>query len=268
MSLYVPSSSASDPVVPRTLGELLDPGRWTTHVVVTLVVGTIVGSALAGARIAPVWGAALVGLAVAAIPWGLKWRDDAVRYGAGAATLSAMIVLQGLHSIEHVVQVVQLYLLDLPAGRALGVISSANVEWVHLTWNLLVLAGVAFVMHHGLRTPWAWILLAWACAHTFEHAYLYVQHLRVVAKAQELGLSPLSVVQALPGVLGRDGWLASQSWCGRIAGVTTAPRAVIHFVWNAGEMALLLVAARRGWPSPSILAPSAGRTFRSDVTRS
>jgi hypothetical protein len=56
--------------------------------------------------------------------------------------------------------------------------------------------------------------------------------------------------QGLPGVLGRDGWLArSQATQGtflcRLPGVTTANRLDVHFWWNMGEIGLLLIAADR-----------------------
>jgi hypothetical protein len=54
--------------------------------------------------------------------------------------------------------------------------------------------------------------------------------------------------QGLPGIVGRDGWLARSEWtrstwiCG-IPGITTAVRLDVHFWWNAIEMALILAGA-------------------------
>jgi|AACY02.16.fsa_nt_gi hypothetical protein len=225
---------------PRTLSELLDPRSRRAATLVFGFASVITFGVLTGSAALLPWKAALLALAIAGVPWLAKWRTDLRSWGLALVTLAVMIVAQGLHTAEHVLQLVQVYLLDWPAGRALGLISAANVEWIHLAWNLLVLAGVLLLMVRGVRSPWAWVLLAWSLLHTGEHAYLFVRSLVVVAQSNALGLEVLPVTQALPGILGRDGVLASQTWCGRIPGLTTAPRVVVHFVWNAGEMALLL----------------------------
>ena len=53
--------------------------------------------------------------------------------------------------------------------------------------------------------------------------------------------------QGLPGILGRDGWLATSeltqgTFICRLSGVTTAVRLDVHFWWNIGETMLLLLA--------------------------
>jgi hypothetical protein len=59
---------------------------------------------------------------------------------------------------------------------------------------------------------------------------------------------PSVSAQGLPGVFGRDGWLARSPatqgtlFC-RLPGFTTATRIDVHFWWNAGEIVLLLAAA-------------------------
>jgi hypothetical protein len=233
---------------PRGLIDLLAPGRWIGWAFLSLLLAATLLGALTGSRAAPLWLAALLALAVAGLPWLLKWREDARAVGWPAVSVAALVTLQGLHALEHGVQLLQVYLLDWPVGRSLGIISSANVEWVHLAWNAGVLAGLALLLRAGMRSPWAWVLLAYALLHTTEHAYLFVRYLSVLREAETLGLGGYSVTQALPGVLGRDGWLAMQPWCGRIPGFTTAPRYVVHFVWNAGELALLLQVARHDLP--------------------
>jgi len=227
---------------PRNLVDLLDPGPRRIATLLFAFAAVMAFGALTGSGILIPWKAALLSLAVAAVPWLAKWHADLRTWGLAVVTLAVMLVAQGLHTAEHVLQLVQLYLLDWPAGRALGLISAANVEWIHLAWNLLVLAGVVILMARGARSPWAWLLLAWSLLHTGEHGYLFVRSLVVVAQANALGLEVLPVTQALPGIVGRDGVLAAQTWCGRIPGLTTAPRVVVHFIWNAGELALLLAA--------------------------
>ena len=48
----------------------------------------------------------------------------------------------------------------------------------------------------------------------------------------------------LPGILGRDGWLATYgAGLSRLLGLATATRLDIHFWWSVGTLALLLPAA-------------------------
>jgi hypothetical protein len=89
--------------------------------------------------------------------------------------------------------------------------------------------------------------LGWATAHALEHAYLFVRYLDMRAELARMGFASLSA-QGLPGVFGRDGWLAKSAatqgtFLCRLPGLTTATRIDVHFWWNAGEIALLLAAA-------------------------
>ena len=68
-----------------------------------------------------------------------------------------------------------------------------------------------------------------------------------LSELRSLGVTDVPA-QGLPGVLGRDGWLASSAatrgtFLCRLPGVTTAVRLDIHFWWNTGETALMILAA-------------------------
>ena len=91
--------------------------------------------------------------------------------------------------------------------------------------------------------------MVWISLHTLEHTYMLLHYLHVAAEVSALGLPQFSAEQVLPGVLGRDGWLANNILlCRGIPGLTTLPRVAIHFYWNVGEMTLLLLAARESIP--------------------
>lgn len=192
----------------------------------------------------PLWGATTLALAVAAVPAALKWRDDLARFGAVVTGLGILLLVQGFHTLEHAVQAVQFYLLTMAPARSEGLLSSLNAEWVHFGWNWLVVAAVVALMWGGMRNRWAWLLLFWALAHSLEHSYLFVRYLQVRENLLAFGLTEPEVAQALPGVLGRNGWLARSGFC-PLPGVTTFSRLAIHFWWNAGEILLLMVAGDR-----------------------
>jgi hypothetical protein len=132
------------------------------------------------------------------------------------------------------------------AHASTGLLSPANAEWVHFVWNWLVLLIVIALVAGRMRGVWAWLLLAWATAHTVEHTYMFVRHLQVLGELRGLRVTGITA-QGLPGILGRDGWLARSeltrgTFLCQLPGLTTANRLDVHFWWNAGETALLLLA--------------------------
>ena len=233
------------PVLP--LLELLDPREHTRTILVLLAVG--VAAASAGMRWwgLPLWGATVAVLLLLLPPAILKWRGDLRRYGMTVTVISVLLVMQGFHSIEHAAQLIEYHLLHCPMRQSSGLISAANAEWIHFLWNWIVLIVAAYLVWAGMRNPWAWLLLAWSLAHTLEHTYLFVRYLDALSELRRLGV-PNVPAQGLPGVLGRDGWLASSpvtqgTFLCRLPGVTTAVRLDIHFWWNTGETTLMILAA-------------------------
>jgi hypothetical protein len=231
-----------------SLGSVLNPGRRSLIIFIGIVLAVIVWSFLVGYGAMSMSRASALAFGLVIIAVSPKWIDDTKRWGIPVGLLGVLITLQSLHMLEHATQMVQFYYLKLPAGTSLGLISALNVEWVHFTWNWLVWGLTVYLVVRGLRNPWSYVLLAWATLHSLEHTYLLIRYLQVLRELGPLGLPPLTVTQALPGVLGRNGWLALSEWCARIPGLTTAPRSVIHFWWNAGEVVLLLLASWRGAP--------------------
>jgi hypothetical protein len=218
-----------------------------------LLMAACLGLLLAGIAVTrvgmPIWGGTLIFLGTMAIPASLKWRDDLVRWGAAACVLSMLLVLQGFHTIEHIIQLVQFYVLNLPGIQSQALLSSLNVEWVHFVWNWLAWGLVVYLFKNGMRGLWSYPLLLWITLHTLEHTYMLLHYLHVAAEVGALGLPQFSVEQVLPGILGRDGWLANNVLiCRGIPGLTTLPRVAIHFYWNVGEMTLLLLAAKESLP--------------------
>jgi len=53
---------------------------------------------------------------------------------------TAVMIIQGIHVFEHIVQLIQVYLLDVPDDEALGVLGyllrlQGTEEWLHLVFN-------------------------------------------------------------------------------------------------------------------------------------
>jgi hypothetical protein len=231
-----------------TLPLLLHPRGRSREIGAALLAGSLWGIVLWRAGL-PGWSGPALTLILLSLPLTLKWCSDWRRLGAPATVLSILLVTQTLHSIEHAAQWVQFHLLGWPAKAAGGLISPLNAEVVHFTWNMAVLVAVIYLLAAGVRNGWMWLLLLWATAHSAEHAYMFVRYLEAVRELQAAGL-PLAGAQGLPGILGQGGWLAvqvatsptAQFLCSFAPGLKEAPRLDVHFWWNAGEVALLLIA--------------------------
>jgi hypothetical protein len=232
-----------------TLPLLLHPRGRSRELGLALLAGALWGIVLWRAGL-PGWSGPALTLLLLSMPLALKWRSDWRRLGAPATVLSILLVMQTLHSIEHAAQWVQFHLLGWPVQAAGGLISPLNAEVVHFTWNMAVLAAVIYLITAGMRNRWMWLLLIWATAHSLEHTYMFIRYLEAVRELQAAGL-PLAGAQGLPGILGREGWLAVQATtspaaqflCSLAPSLKEAPRLDVHFWWNAGEVGLLLLAA-------------------------
>lgn len=242
-------SAKLSPLGPRSslpLLALMNPREQTPLVIAVALLG-VVGGAVAMRTVGwPLWGATALVLALLLVPGALKWRSDARRFGATAALLGVLVAAQGFHTVEHLAQWTQYHLLNWSARASSGLLSPANAEWVHFVWNWLVLIAVLALVRGGMRGFWMWALLAWCTAHTLEHSYMFVRHLIVLDELRQLGVSGITA-QGLPGILGRDGWLARSeltrsTFLCNLPGLTTANRLDVHFWWNVGETTLMLLA--------------------------
>jgi hypothetical protein len=240
---------------------LLHPGRLAWPAAIALVIGLILGWSSFLVLGLPRWTITAIVLLVL-LPVGiLKWRDDLRRHGFTVMMLSILLITQGVHTIEHLMQVAQYYIQLLPARQANGLLSPANAEWVHFVWNWSVLLVVLVLLRGGVRNPPAIALLVVAGAHAIEHTYTFVRYLQVLSELRELEVLRVTA-QGLPGIIGRDGWLARSpltqgTFLCTLPGITTAMRLDVHFWWNVIETTLLLGAAT--WflgGHPPTLAPS------------
>ena len=245
-----PSTSAQ--ALGRPLGRhfpllaLLNPGRLAPAVVISFSLGLAAGWSAAHFLGFPFWSITAITLLVL-LPVGvLKWRADLRHYGATIMLLSIILVSQGVHTIEHIAQWVEYYILFFPARQSTGLLSAANSEWVHFVWNWAVLLVVVALMRGGMRNGWTVLLLAVATAHTLEHTYMFIRYQEMLSQLHELKVFNVTA-QGLPGIIGRDGWLARSpvtqgTFICTLPGLTTAMRLDVHFWWNTIEMALLLCA--------------------------
>ncbi|MCB0068236.1 MAG: hypothetical protein KDD77_13825, partial [Caldilineaceae bacterium] len=121
---------------------LLNPKQYTRVVLISLAVGLIASYAAVALGWLPLWGATAMTLLILFPAGVLKWRDDRRRYGTTIMILSILLTAQGLHTVEHLVEWAQYHILYLTMRQSNGLLSPAIAEWVHFTWNWLVLIAV------------------------------------------------------------------------------------------------------------------------------
>lgn len=146
-----------------------------------------------------------VGARSAALP------SRAAAASAAMTPFLALVLIQGFHEIEHVVQVAQRFALGIPNGN--GVVGSlADVEPVHVAYNTLYLALLLVVyvqlgLHGPGPSPYGRLvtgLLTFALAfqmwHELEHVFKLVQYvaLGVNGTGGIFGQGPGAVLPLLP----------------------------------------------------------------------
>lgn len=243
--MTTPSYEYQSPSFP--IWELVNP-RKHIFMALTVFMLSLVVDVLGMTRFGwKLWQATAFTLAVMIVAMMPKWRDDLRNYGIVAMMLSVLLMAQGFHMAEHLVQWAQYYVLNYTMQNSVGLLSPANSEWVHFVWNWSVLILVGTLVALGMRSNWGWALFIYAIAHTTDHTYLLIRFLQMSAKLKEL-CGKAVPAQGLPGIIGQGGWLAQSeltrgTWVSRIPFITTAIRLDVHFWWNMGETVLLLLAA-------------------------
>src|SRR5262245_60360348 len=122
--------------------------RLTSKPIRTLVI-TIDASSLA-MLVAIVFNFPLAVIGIATIlPWipllcsEVLWKYR--HYGA-FALLEVLVIVQGLHFIEHIAQLVQVYVLGISRSQAHGIIGSLDIEYVHFCFVILLQVGVTTLL--------------------------------------------------------------------------------------------------------------------------
>lgn len=138
------------------------------------------------------------------------------------ALLGLLALTQTAHLFEHIAQIVQIHVLHLVGASAQGIIGQLNIEWVHFTWNTLVLVALlALLSVPHLRTnPWLIAVTPLATWHFVEHSVMIATYIQT-------------------GISGTPGLLSSG---GLLFGGLPIARPDLHFLYNLVETVPLLVA--------------------------
>lgn len=116
--------------------------------------------------------------------------------------LRAFLVIVLAHWAEHIVQAIQVFVLDWPRPKAGGVLGLwfpwlVSSEWMHYGYAIIMLVGFVMLRHgfHGRSRTW-WLAAMWIQVwHHFEHLLLLAQ---ATTGSNLLGeAKPTSIVQLL-----------------------------------------------------------------------
>lgn len=207
---------------PGTIERLLTTQSAPPHVLVLTAFTSYLAIAVGLAAGWPAW--AVVGAASA--PWLLVFSVELAwtyRHFHWLALFYVLVATQGGHFVEHVVQMVQIHVLDRTGPDARGVFGNLDIEWVHFGWNTWVLIAVVALLVHYRRNPWLWVTLVFATWHEIEHVFILAEYLSTDAAGT-------------PGLLSRGGAIGGGLWLNRPD---------LHFVYNLVETVPLFVAF--GW---------------------
>ena len=138
-------------------------------------------------------------------------RMNAIFSSRSLTVFLALILLQGFHEMEHVVQVVQRFALGIPNGNGL-IGSLTDIEPLHFVYNTLYLALLAAVFvlrglhrdgpseHGRLVSGLVTFALAFQMWHELEHVFKLEQYfvLGVNGTGGVFGIGPGALVPLFP----------------------------------------------------------------------
>lgn len=203
----------------RALQRLLMVQSVPRRILLITAAASLAGSFLAAFQGWPAW---VIG-ALVVLPWVPVLTSEVIwtyRHYGWLALFYLLVVTQGGHVIEHLVQMIQIHLLGLRGPAARGVFGMLDIEWVHFLWNSWVLVAVTLLLRRFRSNRWLWATLALAAWHETEHVVMMVMYLG-------RGLA------GSPGLLARGGL---------VAGGLPLTRPDLHFLYNLIETTPLAMA--------------------------
>jgi len=151
-----------------------------------------------------------------------------------------IVVIQGIHVIEHILQLVQVYVLGIPDDEAFGLLGyvfsfQGTEEWLHLVFNVWYLASLYIVFIALWRAKVlmqlpSWVVATYVVLGLGLETWHVIEHAVIITNVVKNGGCPC------PGIGDRG------------LGITDT---VLHFGYNAVAFAGTLVLfwhVRRFWP--------------------
>jgi hypothetical protein len=180
----------------------------------------------------PLW---VIGV-VTILPWIPIFFSEALwkyRHYGWFAIFGITMVVQCLHFVEHIAQIVEVDVVGWPRQLSTGILGSLDLEPVHFTFDttLLILTTILLFGKFRRNIPlWiAWVVAIW---HTAEHwyiTYFYFFDRCNYDLPVSYAADGCKYTAAHPGLLAREGMLGQGGllWPG-----SPFPRIELHFIYN------------------------------------
>ena len=113
-------------------------------------------------------------------------------WAAVVAFYAAVVIVQGVHVIEHIIQLVQVYVLHVPDDKALGLLGyvlsfQGTEEWLHIAFNVSYFASLVVIVWGLWHSPAArsvvplLALLAFLFFGVWLEGWHVVEHLVIIS---------------------------------------------------------------------------------------
>ncbi len=182
------------------------------------IIFTTIASSWLGMVIAIILKYPLVVVAsVTLIPWIPLFVSEATwkyRHYAWFAFYEILFVAQGLHFIEHIAQVLQVYVLGIPRADAHGIFGNLDAEFVHFSFDTFLEVSVIILLFKFRKNIALWVTGVVGLWHTAEHWYITYYY---------VFNRPYYSAHAKNGLLAQGGLLWPNS---------PLPRIELHFLYN------------------------------------
>jgi hypothetical protein len=105
--------------------------------------------------------------------------------GRFLAFYTAVVVIQGVHVAEHIIQLIQVFVLGVPDDQALGLLGyvfafQGTEEWLHIVFNVLYLTSLVVIAWGLLRSPPARSVIPWLAILAFVFFGVWLEGWHVV----------------------------------------------------------------------------------------
>jgi hypothetical protein len=160
---------------------------------------------------------------VTLIPWIPLFVSEATwkyRHYAWFALYEILVVTQGLHFIEHIAQILEIYVLGVPRAEAHGIFGNLDQEYVHFFFDSFLEVGVIILLFKFKKNIALWITGVIGLWHTAEHWYITYYY---TFDRANYNPAPAPGIHAINGLLGHGGLLWPNS---------PFLRAELHFCYN------------------------------------
>jgi hypothetical protein len=105
--------------------------------------------------------------------------------GGFLAFYAAVVLIQGIHVVEHIIQLIQVFVLGVPEDQALGLLGylfafQGTEEWLHIVFNVLYLTSLVVIAWGLLRSRLPGAVIPWLAILAFVFFGVWLEGWHVV----------------------------------------------------------------------------------------